>query len=224
MAEAKSSETRTWQQTKSALTRESILDAALDCFHDDGYAATTTEKIASRAGLSRGAMLHHFANRFELVRAAIDHLNERRLRRYAEEGLAAQAGAEQTRISDGIDVYWRQLKSREFTIVLDLRTAARTDPALRDILTPALKDFERAAWATTQQLFPDLARSKEFQRATLMTGFLLDGMAFAQATHQENVPETLLLDWLKEELRRSFDDVRSEQQGERAAQETPEDD
>ena len=39
-----------------------ILDAALDCFITIGYASTTTAKIADRARVSRGAMLHHFCS------------------------------------------------------------------------------------------------------------------------------------------------------------------
>ena len=51
---------KTWQQTKSENTRAAILEATLVCFYDLGYGATTTEKVAKRAGVSRGAMLHHF--------------------------------------------------------------------------------------------------------------------------------------------------------------------
>ncbi|MFP6802694.1 MAG: helix-turn-helix domain-containing protein, partial [Pseudomonadales bacterium] len=47
---------KTWQQTKSENTRAAILEAALACFYDLGYGATTTEKVAKRAGVSRGAM------------------------------------------------------------------------------------------------------------------------------------------------------------------------
>ena len=59
-----------WQAQKSAMTREGILDAAVSCFVDIGYATTTTAKIAEVAGVSRGAMLHHFASKAELVQAA----------------------------------------------------------------------------------------------------------------------------------------------------------
>ena len=54
---------KTWQQTKSENTRAAILEGALACFYDLGYRATTTEKVAKRAGVSRGAMLYHFPSR-----------------------------------------------------------------------------------------------------------------------------------------------------------------
>src|SRR5690606_17333366 len=89
---------KTWQQTKSERTRKAILDAAVDCFYELGYFNTTTEHIARKAGVSRGAMLHHFATRAELIAAAVEHLNQMRLRMFAEEELATQSGAEQSRI------------------------------------------------------------------------------------------------------------------------------
>ena len=52
-----SNSNKTWQQTKSKNTRNTILDAAIECFYKFGYNNTTTEKIAIEAGVSRGAML-----------------------------------------------------------------------------------------------------------------------------------------------------------------------
>ena len=68
---------KTWQKTKSELTRTSILDAAVECFYELGYANTTTENIAQSAGVSRGAMLHPFPTRFVLIKAAVEHLNNK---------------------------------------------------------------------------------------------------------------------------------------------------
>ena len=49
-----------WQAQKSASTRTQIIEAAIKCFIECGYSRTTTTLIAEKAGLSRGAMLHHF--------------------------------------------------------------------------------------------------------------------------------------------------------------------
>ena len=53
-----------WQAKKSAMTREAILEAAIHCIIDHGYAQTTTSLIADHANVSRGAMTHHFPSRF----------------------------------------------------------------------------------------------------------------------------------------------------------------
>ena len=53
-----------WQVEKSAMTRWSILEATIQCLLELGYANTTTALIANYAGVSRGAMMHHFPSRF----------------------------------------------------------------------------------------------------------------------------------------------------------------
>ena len=197
----------TWQQTKSQLTRNAILQAAVDCFYELGYANTTTENIANRAGVSRGAMLHHFPNRNDLIQATVRYLNQQRIEAFAREETAAQRGAEYSRIEEGIDAYWELLKTPVFIVFNELKVAARTDPELAAAVQPALIEFESAWYAAVKDVFPDLALSEAFERANYLTKFLLEGMAVARATGGEKVPEHMMLAWLKRELRRSFQDV-----------------
>ena len=55
--------TRRSQAERSASTRALLLDATIDSLVEDGYASTTTTGIADRAGVSRGAQMHHFASK-----------------------------------------------------------------------------------------------------------------------------------------------------------------
>jgi len=198
---------KTWQQKKSENTRTAILDAAVDCFYELGYANTTTDNIARRAGVSRGAMLHHFPTRFDLISAAVEHLNEQRLADFAEEESRIQQGAEQSRIEEGIDAYWRQLNSPAFVVIHELKVAARTDKELEKVLTPVLKAFDRAWYDAVTQIFPDLALSEAFIRTNYLSQYLLEGMAAAKMIDGPKVPEKRMLAWLKRELRRSYQDV-----------------
>lgn len=207
MAQAKTDPPKTWQQTKSENTRTAILDAAVACFYELGYTNTTTENIARKAGVSRGAMLHHFPTRFELIKAAVEHLNQQRLAMFAEEESRIQRGAEHSRIEEGIDAYWRQLKTPTFVVFQELKIAARTDKELKAVLAPALKAFGKAWYQAVQQIFPDLALSEAFVRTSYLTQYLLEGMANATISGGPRAPEKLMLDWLKRELRRSYQDV-----------------
>ena len=197
----------TWQQTKSQLTRTAILQAAVECFHDLGYASTSTENIAKQANVSRGAMLHHFPSRFELVRATVEHLNQLRIEMFAREEFAVQQGAEHSRIEEGIDIYWRQLNTPAFIVFHELQVAARTDSELDKVVAPALLEFESAWYEAVKDVFPDLALSEAFSRANYLTKYLLEGMAIARLMGTEQVPEKMMLSWLKRELTRSFQDV-----------------
>src|SRR5438270_12370952 len=64
---------RRTQAERRAETRGRLLDATLECLADLGYGATTTTEVVRRAGLSRGAQVHHFPTKAELVVAAGEH-------------------------------------------------------------------------------------------------------------------------------------------------------
>ena len=65
---------RRTQAARSAQTRELLLSTTIECLSELGYARTTSAEIAGRAGLSRGAQLHHFGSKQAMVIAAMDHL------------------------------------------------------------------------------------------------------------------------------------------------------
>ena len=198
---------QTWQKTKSELTQTSILEAAVDCFYELGYANTTTENIAQTAGVSRGAMLYHFPTRFVLIKAAIEHLNRKRLEWFEEEESVVQRGAEHTRIEEGIDTYWKQLNSPTFIVFHELKVAARTDKELAKVLLPAMREFDKAFYQSVRRIFPDLVLSEAFERANYLTQYLLEGIAMARMTGASKVPDKMMIAWLKRELRRSYQDV-----------------
>ena len=62
------------QQDRSRVTRERLVEAAIECLAEMGYAATSTNAVCERAGLSRGAQLHHFPSKHELLAGAVEHL------------------------------------------------------------------------------------------------------------------------------------------------------
>lgn len=198
---------RTWQETKSAATRTQILEAALDCFYELGYARTTTEQVAQKAGVSRGAMLHHFPSRFELIHGAIDHLSAKRLATFERVELRIQRNVEQTQVAEGIDAYWRQLNSKPFVVFHELQVAARTDPELRKILLPAIREFDARWLHMSANVFPDLSHSRNFMLANFLTLFLLEGMAVNQFTRRSGKWANIVLDDLKARLQELFGDV-----------------
>src|SRR5947209_2795587 len=53
-------------KAEAAITREHLLEAALQCIATKGYAATTLDDIARQAGTTRGAIHWHFGNKAEL--------------------------------------------------------------------------------------------------------------------------------------------------------------
>ncbi len=56
-------------------TRAAILDAAEHQFFDNGVSCTTLSHIASRAGVTRGAIYWHFANKTDLFNAMLERIH-----------------------------------------------------------------------------------------------------------------------------------------------------
>lgn len=192
-------ETATWQARKSASTRILILDAAIDCFYSTGYARTTTTKIADRAGLSRGAMLHHFPSKSSLVIAAINHLNERRLALFHDKIAAIPDGSDL--VDKGIDAYWELSIDPTFAAFHELTVAARTDDELAEILRPARKKFDEQFTALSRELFPDWEINLEiFTLANELTQTVVGGLAIDNMTAYSPGKSRRLLAYLKEQV------------------------
>jgi AcrR family transcriptional regulator len=54
-------------QARGILMRETLIKTALDVIHDLGYRSATTIEFSRRAGVSRGALLHHFPTRSDII-------------------------------------------------------------------------------------------------------------------------------------------------------------
>ncbi len=151
------------QAERSAATRDALLDATIACLVEDGYAKTTTSRVAERAGVSRGAHLHHFQTRQALVAAAMERLAERR----GAELLAAAEDLPQgrERLVQGLDLLWASYANPLFQAALDLWSHARTDADLRERLVPVERRLDRQTLAITRQLFPAICRAARLRPA-----------------------------------------------------------
>jgi AcrR family transcriptional regulator len=126
---------------RTADSRLLILDAAVACLVEDGYAGASTLAVQARAGVSRGRLLHHFPSRAELLVAAAEHLSTTQLgavRRRAT-SLMADEPTGRERVERAIDLMWTTFQEPPFWAAMELWTAARTDPDLR----AALREEER---------------------------------------------------------------------------------
>lgn len=188
------------------MTRESILDAAVECFVRQGYSSTTTANIADAAGVSRGAMLHHFASKTELVQAAVEHLHHRLIDQYFSsiEEITQDLSVDE-RNRRGLQGYWKYLCSDLFVAYHELCIAGRTDPELQRILEGSIARFEEAVRAANMKLFPEWASKGElFDFAMDITKFLMEGMAVSQIVGQKEKRIRRMIDYLGDRLEEIF--------------------
>src|SRR2546430_6184940 len=83
---------RTPQQERSRATQQRLLDATVECLIEHGWSGTTTTLVAEKAGVSRGAQLHHYPTKAALVLAAVEHLAGRRAAEIRAEAASLPAG------------------------------------------------------------------------------------------------------------------------------------
>lgn len=139
---------------RSAAMRQRLLDAAIACLHRVGYAATTTQIVMEEAGVSRGAMLHHFPTKADLIIAVAEtaaaHQN-----RYVRRRLGA--------IAPGIDRYlaiteatWEAMREPPAIALIEIIIASRSDPALGErfpAIARAFEDSQReGVWEMAREL------------------------------------------------------------------------
>ena len=132
---------RTPQAVRRARTRALLIDACLESLVELGYAGTTTSEVARRAGVSRGAQLHHFPTKAELVSAAIEHIYEQRMQSFRD--AMDRASPDADRVELGIDLLWSMFEGTAATAWVELAVAARTDDQLR-VFTKAMSEKHRS--------------------------------------------------------------------------------
>ncbi len=143
------------QGERTRLMRARLLDATVELLVERGFAGTTTTLVSERAGVSRGAQLHHFPTKNDLVVAAVEHLTEVRGAELAAAAAALPADVPRTR--GVLQVLADHFTSPVFVAALELWVAARTDPGLHDAVGP----LEQRIGRETHRLTVDLLDADE---------------------------------------------------------------
>lgn len=168
----------TLQAAKAAQTRKRLIDATVRCLVKYGYARTTTPRVAEEAGLSRGAMMHHFENGAALIKATIRELHEKRLRAFRR-----AAGETEHDVDNLVETYWAQVQKPGFIAFHELAIAARTDKDLAGIMEPLQEEFRDRFNTQAESLFPEWRSSPEkFDLAMRLSQTILEGMAIQLQT------------------------------------------
>jgi AcrR family transcriptional regulator len=198
---------RRTQAERSATTQARLLDAALECLVDLGYAGTTTTVVAERARVSRGAQLHHFPTRASLVAAAVEHLYAR-LRQAYQAGFASlPAGADRLRAA--IDLLWSMFTEPHYAAVLDLFTAARADAELRAHLRPIAERHEEHVYKLAHAYFPEAAATPAFDATLTLLLDAMQGMATTRSVHHYGPSDRARLALLHDIAARALDAQQS---------------
>ena len=150
---------RRTQAERRESTRAALLDAAVECLIEDGYAAVTTRRIAERAGVSQGAQQHYFDDRVDMVVQAVGHLSQR-LAEQSREQIRTGQRDERRRTQALLDRMWAIHTGPTFQTAADLWAAARTDLELREPIENLGRELDRQLVQIIAEVLPDLATNE----------------------------------------------------------------
>lgn len=182
---------RTPQGERTRAMRLRLLEATVECLSELGWAGTTTTEVSQRAGVSRGAQLHHFPSKQDLVVAAVEHLMQIRRTELALEADSLPAAG---RTRAALTILGGQFTGPVFFAALELWVAARTDPELLKAVAPLERRVGRETHKYAIELLgvdEALGDNRSLIQATLD---LLRGLGLAASLTDDTARRTRLLD------------------------------
>jgi len=185
--------------------RQRLLEATIDCLVERGWSGTSTTLVSQRAGVSRGAQLHHFPTKTDLVVAAVEHMGQRRSEALLERAAALPRGPRRTRAV--LDLLAEHFTSPLFAAALELWVAARSDESLHAAVAPLEQRIGRETHRQTVELLgldESTPGTRELVQATLD---LVRGLGLANTLTDDSARRRRILDRWAQTLDRTLDDL-----------------
>lgn len=157
--------------------RERLLKATLECLARDGYAATTVSSIVKRAGVSRGAHVHHYPSKEALILDAADFLMRRAYRALGDVLLGI--ADENDRLQALMQAAWDEIFStRMFSAFFELLIASQHDAELAKALRAISKrSMQTVDKAIVHYFEPRGTNGENIRDLFIMTAIMLGGIS-----------------------------------------------
>lgn len=195
-----------WQARKSAMTRQRVLDATIECFVKRGYSNVTTGNVIEQANISRGTLLHHFPSKKELIQAAVEYLHDKLLEDYTSRVAQIPKSLEgPERRRAGLYAAWDYMTSDLAVAYHEMCIAGIRDPELEDVLQQSLTQFEQHTHEKNMELFSEWVGTGEmYYLAMDISQFLMQGMAYGQIKKDREKRVKQLIEYLADRLEEMF--------------------
>lgn len=176
MAANKPAKKRRTQKERRVATQAILLDATIYCLGRDGYAAASISSITKQAGVSRGALLHHYPTKNELIAHAILHFYRQRLSRFKEQLLGADTS--KLSLEDRLGVL-REDFATWYHTALEIEVAMRTNDEIERIHRSLSAVDNEEMSREYELLFPEFAATDEPRELVGLACYLMRGLAGA---------------------------------------------
>ena len=176
MNELKAPGTRRSQHERSEQMRQRLVDAVLQSLQNHGYAGTTISRIIDIAGVSRGAPLHHFATKAELIEAAAQQL-VRRIYKEFNQAIQQLTPSENT-LEDFIFTAWQVVTAQPDSIAFaELLLESQRDQNLAAILQKLWTNIYLSLESFAGLHLQPIAKHDNVKQLMVLTQWVLRGMA-----------------------------------------------
>ena len=197
------------QADRSERTRARILDAVIRCVEKRGFAGTTTRDIADEAGVSVGAVQHHFPSKASVLAAVLQRSGEDLAARFSD--VSVEGASLDERVALFVDRAWRHYGSPGFRVTLEIILSAR-DPnseQIEDWAALPFADSARRAGRLWRAIFADTGVPAARQRGILRYAFAsLTGLALLVRLQPDTSGLRAQLGMLKSSLTQLLRDAR----------------
>lgn len=167
------------REERKRATRVRILDAAADLLAEHGYRALSTLSVQRAAGVSRGALLHHFPTLGALIGELVGHLVTRNEAAVREAAAGLDHGADPA--LRALTALYESMARPAAQAEFELWAAARTDPALAEALRTAERKAGRDLRRVVDALFgPDVVAHPRYPDVRDLTIAILRGTAISR--------------------------------------------
>ncbi|MFF2087266.1 TetR/AcrR family transcriptional regulator [Nocardia sp. NPDC058176] len=185
----------TAREAQRQATRARILDTAIDLLIRRGYPALTTVAVQDAAGLSRGALLHHFPTVADLTKALVETLVHRN--ELAARAAADRLGPDTDPLDRALAALYESMTRPSAQAELELWAAARTDPELSTALERAERAAGRDLFRVVDDLFgPDIVAHPRYPTIRNLTITVLRGTVASRVLRtSETSVNTTLREW-----------------------------
>ena len=139
---------------RSARMRKKLIEATIDCLYRYGYHATSTNVVIAHAGVSRGALLHQFSTKADLMIAVSVFIREHR-REAHRKGLEHVTDPHE-RLDKLVDILWSEMKGPTGVARIEIMLGSRSDAEFADRFVELNQKLEQAhkdrLWEHAQDL------------------------------------------------------------------------
>lgn len=142
------------QEERRATTQTALLEATVRCLGKSGFAATSISSVIKEARVSRGALLHHYPTKNELVAHAIHHFYCQRLNRFKSQLLGANT--EKLSLEDRLRVLKDDFATW-YDTAREIEVAMRTNQEIARIQEGLSAEQHEQMSREYEQLLPEFA-------------------------------------------------------------------